>query len=125
MNELKINKTKQNACSAVANTVVTKFMLLDAVCASLHTGSTVDFQFWCLPNCTSSMSGEDRKKPLERVQSRQWSCSTLNRGLSEVMDEVKRECLVDASDEELKRRLKAMFSTSMMFSKHTTSNHSN
>ena len=54
------------------------------------------------------MSGEDGRKPLQRVASRQWSCSTLNRGLSEVMGDVKRECLVDASDEDLRQRLKAI-----------------
>ena len=59
------------------------------------------------PPTFATMSAEGPNKAPMRMASRQWSASTLSAGIGAVMSDVKAEPWHDATDEELKDRLKA------------------
>lgn len=60
-----------------------------------------------MPPTSATMSVEGPNKPPMRMASRQWSANTLADGVTAVMSDVKAEPWHDATDDELKNRLKA------------------
>lgn len=77
------------------------------------------------PPLALKMSAEGANRSPKPMASREWSCDTLGRGMSQVFKDVKSEPWQDISDEALQTRLQALSFQTFLFSlSHSTNSKS-